>query len=299
MQNNGLNAGMNKLSFWQRLKGGISRVLEFAAGSGGFIGLLATIIQELSGLRESELNELTPSSEYFLMKYLQTKFYPFYNTLAHLIDGSYVIPADETFKTIADNSEFIDRVNVARRRYAVLLAFSQHEINNPNLTDSRWSTEVLNTRHEVFLRFYGKLNTAITQYMANNNITGVQYKPVTFNASAVTKIGALTFDWRGFKAAGSYDELLGGTVNLDSDFNNEDMFPDHDLTLEDMQDADVIGGLDDILVNGEISPPRPTDTTTDTTTANNNPTTTNKWLKVAAVLGLSYVIGKAVSRKSK
>jgi hypothetical protein len=45
--------------------------------------------------------------------------------------------------------------------------------------------------------------------------------------------------------------------------------------------------------NGETSPPRPTDTTTPT------PTKRNTWLKVAAVLGISYVIGKAVSRKSK
>jgi len=302
MRNNGLNAGLNaKESWWSRFTGAVRRVLK-AGSTGGLCGMICAALDELLDMRVigGVGVELTPSEDEKITTYLNTQFLPFYNTLAKLVDGVfvYIQPPNSSGRIMPQNTELINTINVVRRRYAVLRAYSTsvYFLSNQEIG---WTRNMFLARRDMFIYLGDKLDYAIVEYLKSHNLGSIPTKIVKFRASDTLSIGAMGFDWNGKDVFSEYTELEGGTIDIAKDFANSNLYPDYVLTEEDILNAE---NLSDTTTGNNTTGNNTTgNTTTGNVTTGNTTTTTgntpNNVKKTPLAFRVLFWLGVAFTAK--
>lgn len=267
------NKGMKGFrSWWKKNRGKVKAALSLIGPIGVLIGIGADIAFGKTGDDSSRSSyeydlPLTSEEEFILDDYVDNQFIPFYNDTIKIIDGVLLSSGRVSVES------FLDKCNRVLIRIALLRAYLVHLDSNPPYD---YSENMLLSRRKFVNEYLDIMYNSLINYCKEKGIDLSNTEATFFRANDTKHVAGMSFLWKS-RVDVRYMKIVKKT--------------DGDNTSEDVVDLETDPLNEDIL--------NPTDTTETTTTPNNQSTTkkSNTWLKVAGVLGLSYVLGKAVSRK--
>lgn len=255
------NQGLNGFrSWWKKHRDKIKAVLSLA----GPIGALIVAGVDIAIGNRIDYNyddiPLTATEEQGLDDYIDNEFIPYYNDTISLVEGV------ELSHNRSNNLAVVTNINTAFRRIALLRTYLTYQDQNPPFN---YTPNMLTARRRFVNEYLGYLYTALTNYGVSKGIDVSNTAKVEFIASAITNEAGISFLWRK-KTTALYNKVLTSDDNSD----------------------EVADANSDIIL---YPPPKdtPLETPLDTPTTKPN----NSWLKVTAIIGLSYVVGKVLSKK--
>jgi hypothetical protein len=249
--------------FWNILKR-VTRVVVSMVSNKVFGTRISDAIDKFladHGMRTAG-EDLTDRETTIVNLWVNQYFKQFFGKLADMVDFE-----SSTSLRGVDNS-FITTVNEIRELMAVAISYNDLRFINKFTQDEAVLKRVIQAKLEIMETHFSTLNTFIDEMLLEKGIT---YTTSLSTIKASNYNALLTdwnLDWQGKSVSVSFDKLIDK-----SDSNPVDI-SDH-------------------------PPVEDNNTTTTTTTGSVLPIKESKYLKIAVVAGIAYVVGKAISKKSK
>ena len=217
VRRNGLNAGMNKMKWWQRALQGLAVALGSSVG-GPIGGIIAGAIFEhfMNSPNIGAEYNFNIQQERIIDAWNLKSFFPWFKRVLESVDGSITDISELSYqRRLTASNPVINTVNEARKDIAVMKAWADDSLNVTTSNFSGWSVEMLNARRDFIFYNVTRLEEAIEIYLESKGVFNEGFES-RFNASSVQSSGAMRYiGWSNSSIMTSYRHIDSTSINTD------------------------------------------------------------------------------------